>query len=384
MKNAGLFVATALFSAALLFPSAQPAIASSSQFLAGVYNETGSTSIAWYIVSKSGSPLVAANVSAGSNISWIVLHPSLAVAYAIQESHVGLIGAYAIDAATYSMSALGDAQSSGGNYPVHASVHASGRFLFVANYGGNVAVLPLQADGALLPPVQTLDTGYFAHCVVVSPLSRDHVFVVSLADDAVNQYVFDQPSARLSPNPFGARMSLPPGTGPRHLLIHPLHPMAFATDEGNGTTAALVSVCAYDVAHGTLSLLRSRSALPQGADARGMFPSELILSKDARFLYVSIRDAAGLNDCIAIFSVLPASSDLVLLANVPVCWCPRSITLVQAGADVFLVVGCQTGRNIDTFFVDRETGLLTLAARAVATSNPVAFVGALQRPSLAR
>ena len=383
MTILGLLVASAMLFAALLLPLAHPALASSNQFLAGMYNETGSTSVTWYTLSKFGKPLVVANVSAGSNVSWIALHPSLPVAYAIQESRVGLIGAYTIDAATFSFSPLGNAQSSGGNYPVHAAVHGSGRFLFVANYGGNVAVLPVQADGSLLPPVQAVDTGYFAHCVVVSPVSRGHVFVVSLSDDSVSQYVFDQRAALLSPNHFGARMSLPPGTGPRHLLMHPLHPMAFTTDEGNGTTAALVSVCAHDVARGTLSFLRSRSALPQGADARGMLPSELILSNDARFLYVSIRDAAGQNDCIAIFAVLPATSDLALLANVPVCWCPRSITLVEAGAEVFLVVGCQTDRKIETFFVDQETGLLTPAAHAAATSDPVAFVGALppqQRP----
>jgi 6-phosphogluconolactonase len=346
-------------------------------FFVGMYNETGPTSVAWYSVTNIGHPVVVANISAGPNISWIAFHPSLPVAYAVQESTLGLIGAYMVDDAAHTFSAVGNAQSSGGNYPVHASVHASGRFIFVANYGGNVAVLPVQPNGSLLPPVQTVNTGFFSHCVVVSPVNHSHVFVVSLANDVVNQFVFDLSSGRLLPNPFATGMSLPPGTGPRHLLIHPLHPIAFISDEGNGTTAALITVCAYDAARGTLSLLRSRSALPHGADAKGMLPSELLLSKDGRFLYVSIRDVAGASDSVAVFSVNHAAADVLLLANAPVCWCPRSMALVESEWSHVLVVGCQLTRAVQAFVVDRDSGMLKSAGRGPIMNNPVAFVGAL-------
>ena len=376
MRNTGLRI-FALLLVVLLLPPAQSTPAPRHLFFAGLYNETSHTSIAWYTVTKFGSAFVVANVSAGSNVSWIAPHPWLPVAYAIQESDMGAIGAYTIDASTYSISALGDAQSSGGHFPVHLSVHASGLFLFVANYGGNVAVLPLQPDGRPSPPVQTLNAGLFAHCVIVSPVSRNHVFVISLANDVVDQYVFDEGSGHLVPNPFGASLSLPPGTGPRHLLIHPVHHMAFIADEGNGTTVALVSVCTYDVIRGTLSLVSSWSAIPEGADAKGMFPSELLLSKDGRYLYVSVRDAVGKSDSIAIFSVQPATSDVRLLANVPVCWYPRSITLMEGEAADILVVGCQLDHKIETFFVDRESGLLQAAGQAPVLNDPVAFVGTL-------
>ncbi len=382
LLGTGLRVCVAL----LLLRAAQCAATLNYQFFAGLYNETGDTSVAWYTVTKLGSPFVAANVSAGSNVSWIAQHPSLDVAYAVQESSSGVVGAYAIDAATHSMSALGSVQSSGGNFPVHVSVHASGRFLFVANYGGNVAVLPLQPDGKLSPPVQTLNTGIFAHCVIVSPVSCNHVFVVSFGNDVVHQYVFDLHSARLLPNPFGASLILPPGTGPRHLLIHPFYPMAFIADEGNGTVA-LISVCAHDAVRGTLSFLGSWSAIPEGADAKGLFPSELLLSKDGRFLYVSVREKNQnlTRDSIAVFSVQPATSDVRLVANIPVCWCPRSITLMEGNAADIIVVGCQLDRRIETFLVDRESGLLQALGQAPAI-DPVAFVGALapqQSPSLA-
>ncbi len=335
-----------------------------------MYNETGSTSVAWYPISQFGSAFLEAKVSAGSNISWIATHPSLPVVFAVQESPAGLIGAYTVDAATHRLSSLGSFHSSGGNYPVHACSHAPGRFLFVANYGGSVAVLPLQLDGSLSPPSQIPNTGSFAHCVVLAPLSHDHVFVVSLANDAVNQYVFDQRS--------GAILHLPPGTAPSHLLFHPLHPMAFLSDEGNGTTAALISVCAHDVTRGTLSFLGSWSAIPEGASAKGLLPSELVLSKDSRFLYVSILDSAGKHDSIAVFRVQAATSDVRRIANVPVCSGPRSITLAERGTDELLVVGCEQDRSIQIFSIDRETGFLKWAGADTMTTNPVALVGQLR------
>ncbi len=121
------------------------------QFLAGIYNETSETSIIWYSTTQSG-PSAMANVSAGPNVSWITPHPSLPVAYTVQETGTGIIRAFALHAATYTLSAIGASQSSGGNYPVRAFGHPSSRFLLVANYGGSVAVLPLLHDARHCPP----------------------------------------------------------------------------------------------------------------------------------------------------------------------------------------------------------------------------------------
>jgi 6-phosphogluconolactonase (cycloisomerase 2 family) len=387
VRSGGLRVFACLL-AALLLPEAPPVraaafISDRRQFLAGIYNETSEASIIWYSTTQSGSPSAMANVSAGPNVSWIAHHPSLPVAYTAQETRTGIIRAFALHAATYNMSALGASQSSGGDYPVHASVHPSGRFLLLANYGGSVAVLPLLHDGTPLPPLQVLNTGPLAHCVVVSPVSSDHVFVVSLANDSIDQYLFNRSSGLLSPNPLAPALHLPPATGPCHLLIHPLHPMAFIADEGNGTTAALVTVCAHNDSPGTLALLASFSTIPQGADARGLFPSELILSRDGRFLYVSVRDASCSRDSVAVFLVQPATSDVRLLANAPVCCCPRSMTLMQGDAADVLAVGCQPDRRIQTFSLDRESGMLQ-AGQAAAVRDAVAFVGALPSARPAR
>jgi 6-phosphogluconolactonase len=344
-------------------------------FFAGFYNEMGHASIASYTISESGTPLLFAYSNAGINVSWIARHPSLRVAYALQESSSGVVASYSINISNGKLRLIGPAQNSGGQYPVHLCVHPSGSFLFVANYGGNVAVLSLLPDGTLTPPVQTIQTGTFAHCVIVSPIDPSHVFVVSFGDDAVLQFLLDPVAGTLSPNPIAPIVALPRHTGPRHLLIHPHYPMAFITDEGNGTAVALISVCNYDSARGTLSLLRSLSALPEGADAKGMRPSELMLSKDGRFLYVSIRDDAGKSDSIAVFSVQTDAFKVRLLANYQVCFCPRSMTLMEGDAADILVVGCEIARAIKTFRVNRANGMLNEIGFS-SVVDPVAFVGA--------
>ena len=89
------------------------------------------------------------------NPSWLAVNPAQTRLYAISEidnfqgAHSGAVVSYAIDADSSRITRLG-AVSSAGTTPAHLSVHPSGKFVFVANYGGgNVAVFPVGADGAL-------------------------------------------------------------------------------------------------------------------------------------------------------------------------------------------------------------------------------------------
>ena len=89
------------------------------------------------------------------NPSWLAVNPAQTRLYAVSEidnyqgTHNGAVVSYAIDADSMQLTRLG-AVSSAGATPAHVSVHPSGKFVFVANYGGgNVAVFPVGADGAL-------------------------------------------------------------------------------------------------------------------------------------------------------------------------------------------------------------------------------------------
>src|SRR5262249_50639902 len=91
-----------------------------------------------------------------SNPSWLALDPSRTHLYVANEvstpgSSSGSVSAYAIDRATSRLSELNTVSSEGAG-PAHVSVHPSGRYAFVANYGGGtVAVLPIRPTGELGP-----------------------------------------------------------------------------------------------------------------------------------------------------------------------------------------------------------------------------------------
>jgi len=57
---------------------------------------------------------------------------------------------------------------------------------------------------------------------------------------------------------------------------------------------------------------------------------------------------------------------------------------MQGDAADVLAVGCQLDRRIQTFSLDRESGMLQAAGQAAAVSDAVAFVGALPSARPAR
>ena len=75
------------------------------------------------------------------NPSWLALNPAQTRLYAVSEidnfdgQHNGAVASYSIDAVTLQLRRLGVVSSRGGT-PAHLSVHPSGKFVFVANYGG--------------------------------------------------------------------------------------------------------------------------------------------------------------------------------------------------------------------------------------------------------
>src|ERR1700675_763102 len=92
------------------------------------------------------------------NPSWLVTNSAQTRLYAVSEidnyqgTRNGAVVSYAIDSETLQIKRLG-AVNSAGSTPTYASVHPSGKFLFVANYGGgSVAVFPVMPDGALGEP----------------------------------------------------------------------------------------------------------------------------------------------------------------------------------------------------------------------------------------
>ncbi len=133
-------------------------------------------------------------------------------------------------------------------------VDATGKYVFVANYGdGTVSVLPVGAGGTLGAPLSTLTVGAEAHMIVPDPSNR-FVFVPCKGADYVAQFVFDDATGALTPN-VTPHVVTAAGAGPRHLAFHP-----------NGKLAVGRSIPARLRArpHGHASLRRERDVERRG------------------------------------------------------------------------------------------------------------------------
>ena len=147
---------------ALTVPYAAPSLSAAPAGVAyayvGTYTPNGGGIYLFRIDRSSGALTQLQVMDDIRNPSWLAVNPAQTRLYAISEidnyqgTHSGAVVSYAIDADSLRITRLG-AVSSAGTTPAHVSVHPSGKFVFVANYGGgNVAVFPVGADGALGEP----------------------------------------------------------------------------------------------------------------------------------------------------------------------------------------------------------------------------------------
>jgi 6-phosphogluconolactonase len=323
------------------------------------------------------------------NPTWLALNPAQTRLYAVSEidnyegTRSGAVVSYSIDGATSQIKRLG-AVSSRGTTPAHISVHPSGKFVFVANYGGgNVAVFPVGPDGALGeatdirpsvgqrhharaaddPPGQfsfSDHDGPHLHMVASDP-GGQYVIANDAGLDLTLVWRFDSQAGRLLPADVPV-VAAPAGSAPRHFVFHPNGRVFYNLYEHD----AKVAVYDYDAARGALKLKQSVSSLPPKF-AGSNLSSELIITADGRYLYVSNR----LHNAIAIFAVaedgqLRAVSETWVHAD-----SPRALSLDPSGA--FLYSCNQRGDSITSFRVNAMTGALTFTGRFEAVGSPAAM-----------
>jgi 6-phosphogluconolactonase len=320
------------------------------------------------------------------NPTWLAINPAQTMLYAVSEidnfqgAHSGAVVSYAIDASSLQLKRVG-AVSSAGITPAHASVHSSGKFVFVANYGGgNVAVFPVRPDGALgeatdvrpsvgprhhvraarNPPGQFAFSdhdGPHIHMVASDP-SGQFVIANDAGLDLTLVWRFDATAGRLLPAAVPA-IPAPPGSAPRHFIFHPNGRVFYNLYEHD----AIVAVYDYDAARGALKLKQLVSSLPPKFQGSNL-SSEIVMTADGRFLYVANR----LHNAVAIFAV----ADDGQLRSVAETWVhadsPRSLCIDPSGA--FLYACNQRGDSITSFHLNAATGALTFTGRFEAVGSP--------------
>ncbi len=383
------FAASSVRSAAA--SNAAPADAASGILYAyvGTYTPNGGGIYLFRVDRTSGALLQVQVVDDTRNPSWLAVNPSGTHLYAVSEvdtyqgARSGAVVSYAIDPGSFELRRVG-AIASGGTGPTYVSVHPTGKYVFVANYGGSVAVFPVGADGTLGDATDvrpSVGPRHHPHAIddppgqfAVSDHEGPHVHMV--ASDPTGQFVIandagldltliwrlDMQAGRLMPSEMPV-VEAPSGSAPRHFAFHPNGRFFYNLYEHD----AKVAVYDYDAARGAMRLKQSVSTLPPKF-AGSNLAAEILVSPDGRFVYVSNR----LHSTLAVFAVaedgqLKFSSESWVHADYP-----RSAAIDPGGDIIF---SCnQKGDSITSFRVNPASGALAFTGRFEPVGSPAVMV----------
>ena len=200
--------------------------------------------------------------------------------------------------------------------------------------------------------------GPHAHC---AHFWHDWVFIPDLGENAVFQYRWDKANNKLIPE---LHIDFAQGSGPRHMAMHPTLDVCYVSNELFNTVcvARLDDSDPSDVKPRLIpfeyeSTLENRDQVS--------YVSEIKLSPDARFLYVSNRG----DNSLAIFSVDPKDGTLTRTGLVPTGGkFPRHFSITPDGKAV--IVANQDSGHLRVFDRDVESGDLLMTDEIVEIPAP--------------
>ncbi len=281
------------------------------------------------------------------------------------------VTSFAVDPASGQLTLLNRAES-GGRNGVHSAFDPSGRFLVVANYAsGNVAVLPVAADGRLSDAAQVVElpgqpgphrveqTSSHPHHVVFDPSGR-YVIVPDKGLDRVFIFRFDAKAGRLTPTAQGSAVARA-GSAPRHAGFHPTLPILWVVNE----IASSIETYAWEPKAGSLRALQILPMLPPDFTGENT-AAEIAVSRDGRFVYGSNRG----HDSVAMFSADPKTGLLTSRGWQPSQGSsPRFIGFDPAKH--FLYAANEQGDTVVHWKADAHSGALTATGKPVQNASPV-------------
>ncbi len=354
-----------LFSASL-FAQAQP---KNPYLIVGTYTEKGSEGIYVYRFDSKTGALTPTSITKGiQNPSFVTTSPDGKYVFVAEETDKGAVKAYSFDQTTGSLTEL-NTQPSGGAYPCYLTADATGKWLMVGNYGGgNFRIFPIEANGALGAPAQTIQhEGHgpntdrqeapHVHSVNLSANNRD-LFVADLGTDKLMAYSLDPATGKITAGnpPF---MATAPGSGPRHFAFHPNGKFAYAILELNATIEA------FDYQNGALKEIQTVPTLPKSYEGANKC-ADIHISPDGKFLYGSNRG----HNSLVIYKIDPSTGRLTFVGDQSVMGAtPRNFAIDPSGK--FILVANQDSDNIQVFKRNKKTGLLTYTGQETKVSMPV-------------
>ena len=197
------------------------------------------------------------------------------------------------------------------------------------------------------------------------PKLESNVYACDLGTDKVWIFHLDENGKFIANKPAFA--TVPPGSGPRHLVFSPDRHHVYVANEMGHTVTAFN----YDRNDGSLKQFQDISTFPTGFDYKGeMTVAEIYCHPSGKWLYVTNRDVGNQgHDSIAVYSVA-GDGKLTWIQDVPSpVKFPRGMGLDPAGH--WLVVAGQHDNKISPLKIDQQTGKLTPTGQFVETGTPV-------------
>jgi 6-phosphogluconolactonase len=309
-------------------------------------------------------------ITAALNPAVLIPHPSGKVIYAIVETirETGSVLRYAVSS-DGTLSFL-DEFAASGRSTCYLSLAPSRDAAIVINYWDAVIdIADVSDDGKLGQITQSFrqhyrsagtwrqvtsredhwgnrQVGPHAHC---AHFWKDWVFIPDLGENAVFQYRWDPKARQLKGE---THIEFAAGSGPRHMVLHPNLDICYVSNElFNTVCVATLDASDPEVLKERLIPIQYESTL----EGRGgvSYVSEIKLSPDAKFLYVSNRG----DNSLAIFRVLP-DGRLTRTGIVPTGGkFPRHFAITPCGKAV--IVANQDSGQIRVFARDIESGDLS-------------------------
>ncbi|EEM88743.1 6-phosphogluconolactonase [Bacillus thuringiensis serovar vazensis] len=284
----------------------------------------------------------------------------------VKEGESGGVAAYSINSKTGELTEE-NRQVVEGASPCHVSVDSGNHTVVTANYHkGTIESFEVNEDGTINPatsimahegsgPNKERQEKPHAHYAGYTP-DEKYVVGVDLGIDKIITYEIKD-SVLTEVN----RLSVNPGSGPRHITFHPNGKYAYVMTE----LSSEVIVLTYNPAEGSFTELQYISTIPEEFDENNQ-GSAIHISSDGRFVYAGNRG----HNSITVFSVDKNSGKLTFVEHTSTegNW-PRDFVLDPT--EKFLVATNEKSHNLVLFSRNESTGKLTLLQSDVAVPEPV-------------